>query len=603
MKTFNRYTLRAAGESGMGLNSVGDMLAQALKEAGLYTFSYREFPSLIKGGYAFQQVDISDEPLASPSRECDLLVALSRVSFHKYLSHLRPNGLVLYSFPKLSLTPEEETLAAQKNLQLVEVPAMNIAFKAGGTYIMLNTVLNGLVWKIFGLELDPLEDLVRRVFEHKPKVIDPNLACLRAGYEFEIDIGPHSSLEFELKPGIESLAAITGNHAIGLGAVAGGVRAYFAYPMSPSSSILSYLAEISHETGMFVKQIEDEIAVANMTVGAMHMGTRALCATSGGGFDLMTETVSLAAMTETPFVCVVAQRPGPATGLPTWSSASDLNLAIYGGHGEYTRLVLAASDPKSCYELTQVGLNLAEKYQIPVILLTEKQIAESLYLVDSLPEPLPIERGLVAEAEVESLEPSDRYKITKNGVSKRWLPGTAQATYDANSDEHWEDGSLTEEAENSREMYDKRLRKMVALRAELPEPTLHGPETAGLTLVGWGSVKTSVLDAISYWNTGHAKHQVNYLHYEYMYPLRTEKLLQTLKLAKKVVLIEQNALGQLGQLIKLETGYDFTESFLKYDGRPFFIEELYRFFQQKITSDTSRADTGITNTTESGGKS
>lgn len=579
MHDLKRFTIRAAGESGMGINSVGDILAQALKESGYYTFSYREFPSLIKGGYAFQQIDVADQPIASPSRQTDLMICLSRVSLHKYLEHVRPNGVVLYSFPKLSLTPEEEKQVDEKALQLVEVPAMSLAFKAGGTYIMLNSVLNGVVWKLLDQEFDFLAEMLKRIFAHKPEVIDQNIACLKAGYEFQIELQNSPKLELKQNPEIETMAAITGNHAIAMGAVAAGVRAYFAYPMSPSSSILSYLAEIYHETGMFVKQIEDEIAVANMTIGAAHMGTRSMCATSGGGFDLMSETVSLAGITETPFVCVVAQRPGPGTGLPTWSSASDLNLAIYAGHGEYTRLVLAASEPESCYRLTQVAHDLAEKYQIPVILLTEKQIAESLYLIKDLPEPLPVNRHTVPDDQLEQLQPTDRYKLTDTGVSPRWFPGQAKATYDANSDEHLEDGSLTEDAETAQAMYDKRIKKQAALLQELPDPELHGPANANLTVVGWGSVKTSVLDAMAVWNPTHPDQQVNYIHVEYLYPLRTEKLLQLIEQATHPTLIEQNAFGQLGQLLKQETGYTFHDQLLKYDGRPFFIEELLAYFE------------------------
>lgn len=578
-----RYTIRVAGESGMGLNSVGDILAQAIKEAGYYTFSYREYPSLIKGGYAFQQVEMSDQPLSSPSRFCDLLICLSRVSLHKYLSHLRPRGLVLYSFTKLTLSTEEEALVAERQLTLVEVPAMKLAFEAGGTYIMTNSVLNGLVWQVLKLDLDFLVQVVKKSFSSKPEVIDQNLACIHQGHSHIIEIQSHTPPQLVAQPKLESLAAINGNQAVALGAIAAGVRAYFAYPMSPSTGILSYLASLAKDTGMLVKQIEDEIAVANMTIGAMHMGTRALCATSGGGFDLMTEAVSLAAMTETPFVCVVAQRPGPATGLPTWSSAGDLLLAAHAGHGEYTRLVIAASDIESAYRLTQEAFNWAEEYQIPVILLSEKHLAESLYLIDQLPKALPIERHLVSKDQLKKLKPSDRYAITDSGISPRWLPGSAAATYDANSDEHAPDGSLTEESVPAQAMYDKRLRKTQQLLASLPQPQLHGPEVgAQLTLVGWGSLKSSLLDAIKLWNAAHPNQAINYLHFEYLYPLTTAKLLEVLDAAAQVVLIEQNATAQLGQLILQATGRRLEQTLLKYDGRPFFIEELLEYFDQKL---------------------
>jgi 2-oxoglutarate ferredoxin oxidoreductase subunit alpha len=349
--------------------------------------------------------------------------------------------------------------------------------------------------------------------------------------------------------------------------------------MTPSSSILSYLSAISHETGMLVKQIEDEISVANMAVGSMFAGARTLIATAGGGFDLMTETVSLSGITETPLMCVIAQRPGPGTGLPTWTSSSDLNIAVYGGHGEYTRLVLAASDIESCFTLTQIGLNLAEKYQIPVLLLTEKQIAESYFQVDKMPSSVPIEQHIISDGEAKEVTSSDRFKITDSGVSKRWIPGQSDAVYTANSDEHLEDGSLTEEADTSWAMYNKRLKKEETLLSELPEPVVYGDENPDISFVGWGSVKNVMLDVIDMLSEFTDK-KIAYLHYEYVFPLKTEKMKSYAQNSKKLVLIENNATGQLGQIITAKTEIPFWEKLLKCDGRPFFIEDVLNFIRE-----------------------
>ncbi len=582
MMKLHRYTIKAAGESGQGVNSVGEILAKALKESGFYTFGYREYPSLIKGGYSCHQIDISDQPLVSPSALSDLLVCLSRLSFHKYLPTVRPGATVVHCLTKLEISADEQAWIDKQQIRVAYVPAYTLAAETAGNALMANTIMIGLMWRLLGLDLSQVEAVVKHEFARKPEVIEGNLNCLRRGYELDVPEVKAVKLPFKLTPELEADALLSGNHILTLGAVAAGVRAYYAYPMTPSSSILSYMSSIYHETGMLVKQIEDEISVAQMAIGSMFMGTRALVGTSGGGFDLMTESLSLSGMTETPFVCILGQRPGPATGLPTWTAAGDLNLAVYSGHGEYTRCVIAVSDAESCYTLIQHAFNLAEEFQIPVIVLTEKQIAESLFQMKDLPADVPIERYLVPEEKLADLKSSDRYKLTENGISPRWLPGQSDAVFDANSDEHLEDGSLTEEALPTQQMYEKRLKKVEALREKLPEPKTYGPAKASLSFVGWGSVKNTVMDAMNIWNEANPKQNINYLNFDYVYPLRTEAFTAFVKKAERVVLIENNAMGQLGGLITQHTGYLFEDMLLKYDGRPFFIEDVIEYLEKEL---------------------
>lgn len=568
----NPITIKIGGESGQGINSIGEAVAKSFKESGFYTFGYREYPSLIRGGYASYQLEVFNQPVNCPHAKCDLLACLSRRSFHEYLRDVRDGGTIIHTIARLDIKPEEKDWIEQHQLQVEYVDAARLAVESGGKRLMSNTVLVGLLWNIFQLPIDQPEHVIREVFAHKPHYIDVNVACLHTGYNQQLKIKQQFSFtksEDNIPP---NAALISGNQALALGAVAAGVRTYFAYPMTPSSSILAYLASIQHETGMIVKQVDDEIAAAQMAIGSMFMGTRSLTGTSGGGFDLMTESVSLTGITETPFVCVIAQRPGPATGLPTWTSAADLMLAVYGGHGEFARVVIAASDARSAYSTVQHAFNIAESFQVPVLLLTEKQIAESIFTLDQFDPDPEIQRGLAEN--LEDLKPKDRYKFTDSGVSPRWIPGSAHATYDANSDEHLEDGSLTEEAVAAKKMYDKRLRKESAILNELPEPQLYGPAHADITLVGWGSVKPTVLDALAHLGTQSVSSAVNYLHYEYLYPLKTEKIHQLVDTGNKMVLIENNATGQLGKLIAQETGFLFQEKILKYDGRPFFVEEV-----------------------------
>ncbi len=578
----HRFTLKAAGESGQGVNSVGEILAKSVKESGLYTFGYREYPSLIKGGYSCHQIDLSDRPILSASAQCDLLVCLSRVSVHKYLPTVRPGATVVHSLPSMEFSEEEQAWITENKIQIAYVNATQIALETSGNALMANTVMIGLVWQLMGLSLAPVEEVVKHEFAKKPDMIEGNLKCLQAGFTAVVEGLQPVKLEFKIDSERETDALLSGNHIISLGAVAAGVRAYYAYPMTPSSSILSYISSIYHETGMLVKQIEDEISVAQMAIGSMFMGTRALVGTSGGGFDLMTESLSLSGMTETPFVCILGQRPGPATGLPTWTAAGDLNLAVYSGHGEYTRCVIAASDPESCYTMIQHAFNLAEEFQIPVIVLTEKQIGESLFQMKELPADVPIERHLVPEEQLGSLQASDRYKITETGISPRWLPGQSEAVFDANSDEHLEDGTLTEEAVPTQRMYEKRLKKMELLMKKVPDPIVIGPDTAALSFVSWGGVKNTMTDAITLWNEAHPETTINYLHYDFVFPLKGEAFMEFANRAKKLVLIENNAFGQLGALITQTTGYQFDHTFLKYDGRAFFIEDVMNYIEKEI---------------------
>ena len=579
MQYKHRFVVKIAGESGMGINSVGEILAKALKNSGMFVFAYREYPSLIQGGYASYQLDISDSKINASSSECDVLLSFSRASLHQYLSTVRQNGSVIHSVIKNIFTPEEQSIIDTKQLKVVYIPAREMAIQIGGNKIMANTVMLGAIWQILNLDFAQIKAMIREQFSKKPNMIEGNLSCLEAGFTQDLTVLQRSSLGLRVTENFKDDLLLTGNHAIALGAVAGGVRVYYAYPMTPSSSILSYLAEIAHHTGMLVKQIEDEISVANMAVGSMFAGARTLIGTAGGGFDLMTETVSLSGITETPFMCVIAQRPGPATGLPTWTSASDLNIAVYGGHGEYTRLVLAASDIESCFLLTQVGLNLAEKYQIPVLLLTEKQIAESFFQVDVMPEAIPIERHILSDEQAVEMQSLDRFKITPTGVSPRWIPGQSRATYTANSDEHLEDGSLTEESDTAWAMYNKRLKKEETLLQELPEPIVYGDPNPDISFVGWGSVKNTMIDVMTCLSE-FTDTKVAYLHYEYVYPVKTHVLREFAKNSKRLVLVENNATGQLGQILTAKTEIPFWEKILKCDGRPLFVEDILHFIME-----------------------
>jgi 2-oxoglutarate/2-oxoacid ferredoxin oxidoreductase subunit alpha len=478
-----RYIIKFAGASGQGINSLGEMFAKLFKNNGYKIFGYREYPSLIKGGYSSYQIDIANNDIHSSYQKVDLLVAIGRSAVHQYLFDIKENGLLIHSLPKMIFGEQEKEFITKNNVKVIYIDAQNISWQLGSSYISTNIVIAGYVWKLLGQNIEDISAELTTRFAKKPKLLEIDLIAVQKGAEL---LNDDQIIDMGMKrhDNWEKSYLMTGNDAMAISSYACGVRAYYSYPMTPASSILSTVAKQQHQTGILVKQAEDEITAAQMAIGSMFMGTRALVATSGGGFDLMTETISLAGITETPFVCIIAQRPGPATGLPTWTSAGDLNLAIYSGHGEFPRCVLAAGDCKSAYSTLQNAFDIAEKYQITVLLLTEKQIAESIYNVDNLPEGLEVKRYLT-EINIDSKD--QRFQYTENGISPRWLPGQIGPMYDANSDEHTENGSIAEDATTAKKMMDKRMNKQRELFNNIPEPTLYGDQNPDVVIVGWGS--------------------------------------------------------------------------------------------------------------------
>jgi 2-oxoglutarate ferredoxin oxidoreductase subunit alpha len=570
-----RKSLKIAGESGMGINSAGELFTKALKNVGYYVFGYREYPSLIEGGNACYQVDISNSPVNSSKKFVEILLCISRESIFEYLNTLGDDGILVHNSVRLILKPEHKEYIDKHRIQVIFFDTEKIIKENYGTKIMSNMVLLGYAWGLLGLKKSELKEQIEESFKSKPNYIDVNVKMMGIGMEENSKILIPNVKSFELpenkskKVSLKNAYVISGNHAISLGAVKAGVRAYYSYPMTPASSILTYMAAISHKTGVLIKQAEDEITAAQMALGSMFMGTRAFTSTSGGGFDLMTETISLSGMSETPLVIVLAQRPGPATGLPTWTGAGDLDLAVYSGHGEFPRCVVAVSDSKDAYEIIQRAFNISEKFQLPVVVLTEKQIAESNYLTEEFYDVASV-RSL---SEIPTgVSDQKRYDLNEV-IAKRWVPGSSNSYFLSNSDEHNERGDSIEDAETSNSMLEKRMKKLGLLKSTLPDPEFYGDTKAKKILVGWGSVKNSVIDALP--DKG-----IGYLHYTYLFPTRTEKLENLYRAGKEIYLVENNFTGQLGKLIQQNSEVKFKEKFLKYDGRPFFYEEVVEFISK-----------------------
>jgi 2-oxoglutarate ferredoxin oxidoreductase subunit alpha len=591
-----RRSIKIVGAQGQGVNSVGEMVAKGLKRAGYCVFGYREYMSLIKGGHSSYQLDVSPEEIRGSETAVDVVVTFNHHGIEKNLRDLKEGGILVHQTGDWEWSKDDAAFLQKRGITVLYLPADDILAKIKAKPILGNVLITSVVWHLLGRNMDDLRREVRAQFEHKgEEVVRQNLECVDAGVAFCAESA--GKLAVKLPPADparwKDALLVTGSQAMGLGLVHAGCRFYAGYPMTPSSPLLTFIADNQNETGMVVKQAEDEITAAQMASGASFMGARAATATSGGGFDLMTETVSLNAIIENPMVFILAQRPGPGTGLPTWTAQGDLSMAVHSAHGEFPRLVLSVSDAGDSFRLMADAFDHAERFQLPVVVLTDKQCAEALFTHPAFDQSsTPFDRGnLVTDASaLAKLSSADRYDPrAKDGVSARWLPGAPAATYAAQGDEHAPDGTVDETAENARAQMEKRMRKGEALKAALPEPTVYacekgrvsvdakpGKKTYDLALVTWGSAKGPVLDALS--DAAFSGLRVAVVHYAFLWPLKTDLLARVLASSKRAACVEANYGGQLKKLLRAE-GIDVSELVHKYDGRPFFVDELIAAFR------------------------
>lgn len=586
-----RVSLKIVGASGQGINSIGEILAKGLKRDGFCVFGYREYPSLIKGGHASYQLDVSDEQVGSTERQVDILVTLNHHGLERNIRDLKEGGIVVHAIAGWKFSDEAKAVIEKNHIRIVTLPVEAMLAKMGAKPILGNVLIASFLWAALGREAKSLEALVCERFAKKPQLLELNKLCVEEGYRFtDPTSGAVSVTMPKAQERWKKCLLVTGSQALGLGAIRAGARFFAGYPMTPSTPLLTFLADMQNRTGMAIKQAEDEITAAQMVSGAMFMGTRALTTTSGGGFDLMSETLSLNGIIENPAVFVLAQRPGPGTGLPTWTGQADLLMAIGTAHGEFPRCVVGVSGSDDAFGLMAEAFNLAEEYQIPVIVLTDKQLMEGLYTqVPFDQEQVNLRRGklVTKSSKLAKLISADRYDpMAEDGVSQRWLPGQEAATYCAQGDEHSGNGNSNESGENAKLQIDKRLRKFDALRKVLPEPEFLGAPHPETLLIGWGSTKTVITDALHH--EAFRNKSVGYLHFSYLWPLRTERFVKLAHEAKRIVLVEGNAQGQLGKLLRQETGFFIPDRILKYDGRPFFVDELVEQLQ-KLLSSPSRS--------------
>lgn len=569
MKNKNRLSWKIAGEAGFGIKSAGMMFGKIFMRSGYEIFDYTEYPSLIRGGHNTFQLIVDTHEVNSITHEIDVLVALNQNTIKENLSELCVGGAVIYDNDQIKLSGQ------QSRLDSIGIPLTTLAREAGGE-VMRNVVAIGATLALVGQDLKIANQVVKDNFKNKGKnIVDNNIKALELGYLFTKE--HHPRVFFCKLPTLakKNNMLITANESLALGALAAGLNFYVAYPMTPSSSILHYLAGIAVKTGLVVKHAEDEIAVINMALGAAHTGARAMVGTSGGGFALMTEALGLATLTETPIVMVNVQRGGPATGMPTWTEQADLQFMLHAAPGDVPRILLAPGDAQEAFEMGAEALNIAEKYQLPVIILSDKFIAEGSTTVPKFDsKKIKINRGkLLTQVQLNKIKEYRRYKLAEDGISPRTVPGMPGGLYIANSDEHDPYGFSCEESKNRIEQADKRNQKLKTFAAEMPQPKIYGNKNAKNTVVIWGSNKGVLLDAYEELDKKKQKN-IRIMHIKYIWPFPAEFVEKTLKQSKKTLIIENNSNHQMANLIRQETGMQMDKIILKYNGRPFFREEI-----------------------------
>ncbi|MHB1325590.1 MAG: 2-oxoacid:acceptor oxidoreductase subunit alpha [Thermoleophilia bacterium] len=578
------YTIKIGGQAGQGLQTIGAVLAKLFARSDFHVFTHQDYMSRIRGGHNFYQVRFADQEISASRKAVDILVALDKYTVTEHLGELSPIGLIIY---------DSETVREKYDGgNILDIPFRKIAMDAAGNRIMENTVAVGAVLGMLGMGLETLEELLTETFARKGReVVDQNLAAAKAGADFargnceqcnfSVNIpGLTTEQEKGAAAGVSRAAPkrmlMDGTSAVGLGALAGGCRFYAAYPMTPATGVMNFMAAQSSRHSLIVEQAEDEIAAINMAIGASYAGVRSMTGTAGGGFALMVEGLSLAGMTETPVVIFVGQRPAPATGFPTRTEQADLLYILHAAHGEFPRVIMAPGSPEQAYYLTGKAFDLAEKYQVPAFIISDQYLADSEWTLDALdPSKIIYQDYRLRAGDLAKLADYRRHAYTDTGVSPLAEPGASRHLVVTDSDEHDQDGHLVEDAETRVRMVEKRLlKKLPLIRDQISPPLLHGDEKPETVIVGWGSTYGVIKEAVDHLGE---KHSIAMLHFSEIYPFPgTGKFdyLEVLRQAKLTVCVENNATSQFARLMRAETGFVFNKFVNKFDGRPYLLEEL-----------------------------
>jgi 2-oxoglutarate ferredoxin oxidoreductase subunit alpha len=576
------------GAAGQGIATPGDILARIFVRRGLSLKTYNAYQSIVRGGHIFLTLRASERPVLTTGDELDLMVTLNQDTMDRHLRLMGSGSVVLHNADKI------EPGVAAEGVQLCPFSVKELAPKAKGDLVQ-NTIALAAALQLIGEEFSILEDILTLQFRRKGQAaIDENVGVARAGYEYAA--AHFQALSVSLPRLDKPLAFVDGNSALAMGAAAAGVRFYAAYPMSPSTGVLHWMARHARQLGIMVRQVEDELAVINMTVGAAHAGCRAMCATSGGGFALMAEALGAAAMLEVPLVCIDVQRAGPATGVPTKTEQGDLWQVLGAGQGDYPRVIVAPTTIADCFKTVPELFNLVDRFQMPGIVLTDLLLSEGRTSIDpaELDFAVPIDRGNVIGLDghvTEPLSAYQRYELTESGISPRAIPGTPGYVHVVATDEHDADGGLiSDEFTNPHKrqaMHEKRMRKMDGVLPLVPPPELFGPDEADVTLVGWGSTQGVIREAMEQL----ARDELiiaNNLQIKWLVPLHAEHIAAVLSNSKRVIIVENNYSGQFARYLRSETSFVPEGHIRKYDGEPFMPHHIVEGVKQVLAKTTKQ---------------
>ncbi|MFQ6083332.1 MAG: 2-oxoacid:acceptor oxidoreductase subunit alpha [Candidatus Aminicenantia bacterium] len=574
-------SIMISGQAGDGILFTGDLLAKIFKRTGLEVFTHRDFPSNIRGEPTAYTIRASEKKIYGPSDEADILVAFDCELISRHLPKVNKEGFVIcdhFEKQRLNSSLEKEKI-------FFNIPIRKLARDYFRREIFKNVITLGILSYFLQLELDLAAEVIEEIFlQRKGKeVVDKNIRALELGKkEVERVIKENYRIQLPTKEDLNRLL-ITGDEAVALGALTAGCRFFSGYPICPASEIMEWLVRILPKYNGVVVQVEDEIAAIHMTLGASYAGARAMTATSGPGFSLMSEGLSLAGMAEIPIVIVYVQRLGPSTGMPTKSEQGDLNHSLFAGHGDFPRIVISPATIEDCFYLTAESFNLAEKFQCPVILLTEQLYAQNYQTVEKFDfSQIKIDRGkLITSEELISQNEFLRYKFTKDGVSPRTIPSMSNGIHMVEGNEHSESGYRDESPENRKKMMEKRMRKLKAALNYLPQPFLSGSEEAKIGIIGFGSTFGAIQEVKNI--LGERNLPIQTLHLRTLWPLSQDTIKNFISSKKKVFIAEHNATGQLCHLLHLVTGPNSKlKSIRKFDSQPFRIREIVERIEEEI---------------------
>ena len=568
------YAIAIGGAAGQGIATPGNLLSRMFIRRGLHLNAYNAYQSIIRGGHIFLTIRVSDAPVRSHGDKLDLLLCLNQDTMDRHQRLMGSGTHVVFNGDTIK-PGEGRAGEGSSDAQLCPLPVKELTDNNRNKLVQ-NTVAIGAVVQLLGIDFEALEQVLSQQFQRKGQaVVDENVTVARAGYD-------HAAANFEaiaggVPTGQKPLAVWTGNEALAMGGAAAGVKFYCAYPMSPSTGVLHWMAKNARELGIMVRQVEDEISVANMAIGAASAGCRAMCATSGGGFALMTEAIGAASMMEVPVVFINVQRAGPSTGVPTKTEQGDLWQALGASQGDFERIIVAPKDALDAYRTIPELFNLVDRCQCPGIVITDLLISEGTFSadpadIDMHPE---IDRGkLITEAKTGAAALDNgylRYQNTDDGVSPRALQGLDGYVHVVATDEHDEDGVLISDEftnpKKRRMMVEKRARKFAGLLQQIAAPELDGPADAEVTLIGWGSTEGVIAEAIQQLAADGVS--ANQLAIKWIVPFHAQAVADILSRAGKTIVVENNHSGQFFRYLRSETGITAEASIRKYDGEPF----------------------------------